>query len=178
MILSSPPSTLIINVQVDSLAVLYGAPAQECIWVVDSSAQTTGKGGAAVRSVATPGQRVRWTLTSVDLQAPAWLDKIAFVDHHHEPALRKLDQSEKVGKDEAPRPPARAVSWEGFVPPYAIPGVAYPYEIHVSFGNEVGSPFAISGCAIEVQQEAVPPMPGAPGSSWANQAFSMSGGVL
>lgn len=178
MILSSPPSTLIINVQVDSLAVLYGAPAQECIWVVDSSAQTIGKGGAAVRSVATPGQRVRWTLTSVDLQAPAWLDKIAFVDRHHESALRKVDNGEQVGGGEASRLPARAVSWEGFVPPYAISGVAYPYEIHVSFGNEVGRPFVISGCEIEVQQEVMPPMLGAPGSSWANQAFSMSGGVL
>jgi len=178
MILSSPPSTLIINVQVDSLAVLYGAPAQECIWVVDSSAQTIGKGGAAVRSVATPGQRVRWTLTSVDLQAPAWLDKIAFVDRHHESALRKLDKGEQVGGDEASRLPASAVSWEGFVPPYAISGVAYPYEIHVSFGNEVGRPFVISGCEIEVQQEVMASMLGAPGSSWANQAFSMSGGVL
>lgn len=178
MILTALPSTLIINVQVDSLAVLSGAPAHECIWVVDSSAQSTGKGGAAVRSVAAPGQRVRWTVTSVDLQAPAWLNRIAFVDRHHESALRKLEQSEAPEDDAVSRLPARAVSWEGVVPPYAVEGVAYPYEIHVSFGNEVGRPFAVSGCEIELRQEAPPSVVGAAGSSWANQVFSMSGGVL
>jgi hypothetical protein len=178
MYLIPPASTLIINIQVDSLAVLSGAPAEECIWLVDNSARTEGKGAPVLRSVASPGQRVRWTLTSVDLQAPAWLQRIMFVDRHHERTLHALGEGDAIADEPAWNLPARAMSWEGFVPPSAIAGTPYPYGIHLSFGNEVGIPYVLSGCEIEVLSEEASVMPALSGSTWANQAYSMSGGVL
>ncbi len=169
---------LIINIQVDSLAVLSGSPIDECIWVVDSSPLTAHKGGPSLRSIAMPGQRVRWTLTSVDLQAPAWLKKINFVPRHESITLRRSSDPSDMPDEHAPHWPSRAVTWEGYVPPAAIVGASYPYDIHLSFGDERGVPFIVSGSEIEIHTEPLPEFSEGSGSTWANEAFVRSGGVL
>ena len=177
MFVTSPP-TLIINIQIDSLALLSGAPVHDSVWIVDNSAASEIKGRSTLRSVAMPGQRVRWTLTSVDLQAPALLHRIRFVDHHDDQALRRESEDEpEVGRS-AFRGSGRALSWEGFVPLSATLGLRYPYEIFLSFGSEGAAPFVLSGCEISLRAEPVAELIEVSGSTWANEAFAMSGGVL
>jgi hypothetical protein len=173
-----PMPALVINIQVDSLALLSGLPLHECVFIVDNSDFSQGKGQAALRSVALQGQRVRWTLTSIDLQAPAWLKKIEFVDSHVTGLAQPVPDGhlERIEADDSRT--ARAVVWEGLIPPTAMIGTAYPYQIHLSFGNDVGAPVVVRGCEIEVRGVDPYGTGGASGAAWASKAFSASGGVL
>lgn len=173
-----PLPALTINIQVDSLALLSGSPVQEAVWIVDTSGLTQGKGGCVLRSVAVPGQRVRWTLTSVDLQAPAWLKRIAFVASDDVDMVSGEGQSDPSSFDAVMARPSRAVSWEGFIPPTAEIGTAYPYQIHLSFGNEKGIPVVLTGSELEIHAEVPPEVAGGSGWSWANSVFSTAGEVL
>jgi len=173
-----PIPALVINIQVDSLALLSGLPLHECVFIVDSSDSSQGKGQSSLRSVALQGQRVRWTITSIDLQAPAWLKKISFVDRHADDSSPSAPGGhlERIQADDSRI--ARAVVWEGFIPPTATVGTAYPYQIHLSFGNDVGSPVVVRGSEIEVRGVDPYGSDGPSGAAWASQAFSASGGVL
>ena len=169
---------LIINIQVDSLSLLSGAPLAECVFMVDTSDLTQGKGSASLHSVALPGQRVRWTITSIDLQAPAQLERIVFVDHDDADSLHAFRESDPHPEGQAVKAVPGSVEWEGFVPPAAIAGLAYPYHIHLSFGGGSGVPVLLTGSSLEVQPTVFDDVYSTPGAAWASDAFLSAGGVL
>ncbi|UPJ68300.1 hypothetical protein [Bradyrhizobium sp. 191] len=120
-----------IRVFVDVVALLLGNSADGNIFLFDDSlCGGQGSGTAKLASPVWPGQLVRWSLTPLDVQAPAWLTGVSF-DGNAPPAAG---------------PPAPwAVRWEGHVPWWLAPGSRHVYRLTLVTSGLAGRTITIDG---------------------------------
>ena len=72
-------STLNIQVFVDVIALLSGAPLNKAVHMFDDGAiGSEGQGTHMLVSAVLPGQLVRWTVNAVDVQTQVWLKDVTF----------------------------------------------------------------------------------------------------
>lgn len=119
-----------IQVFVDVIALLAGLPAKKSVFIYDDSPDgSKGKGTVDISSSIHPGQLVRWTVNAIDVQTQVWIEAISFGDAAAAP----------IGPA-----PWRFV-WEGYVPAWLVPGVAFPYALHLNFGGETPDRVIVPG---------------------------------
>lgn len=145
-------TALTLQVFVDSIALLSGTPAKQSVFLYDTSLMASqGKGTASLVTACLPGQLLRWTITPLDLQAPAWISGIAFGPP---PAA---DHSDPPQAPDNAQP--WALEWSGYAPAFMELGVCYPYTLFLSFGCATGAPIAVTGPALLFPAPALPNVP-------------------
>lgn len=134
------PPTRNIQVLIDSVALLAGAPQERCVFLCDDGQGSRGQGSNTLSTEVTTGQNVSWQLIPIDLQAPAWIAGIDF------------GQSQDAPATEAPvgSVPAWACRWEGCVPPYVVAGQVFPYRILLTFADGGGPALIVEGMQLMI----------------------------
>lgn len=141
-----PPPTRNIQVFVDSVALLGGAPPAQCVFLCDDADGSDGRGSTTLATQVVAGQFVSWHLIPIDLQAPAWIAGIDFGD----------PEGTRGGEGSGFAGPAWACRWEGYVPPYLMPGQVYPYRILLTFADGSGDPVPIGGMSLTIGDPHLP----------------------
>lgn len=134
-----PPPPLTIQVVIDSVALLSGIPAQECVFLFDDGKASSGVGSLSLVSSVSRGQLVNWAVMPLDLQAPGWISGITF-DADQPPAT----------DSPAVHGPAWSLAWGGIVPDHAVPGQVYPYRLHLTFADCTAEPVELLGPALQI----------------------------
>lgn len=130
-----------ISIFVDVIALLAGEGTEKSIFLFDDSpVGSVGKGGPGLQTPVYPGQLVRWTLKSIDVQTPVWLSGLSFEDY---PAADTPVCSTVS--------PVWARNWEGYVPGWSVPSALYPYRLSLQFGGLTGRTEVIEGPALVYQ---------------------------
>jgi hypothetical protein len=159
--------TLNIQVFVDVIALLSGAPSNKAVHMFDDGGMgSEGQGTHTLVSAVLPGQLVRWTVNAVDVQTQVWLKDVTFG-----PAVERTvsevaevqsttDESDTdtwQQKSEAPNPwpetaagpvPIWGKRFEGYIPFEILPEMPHVYHLKLAFAQGNGPAVTVEGPAL------------------------------
>jgi hypothetical protein len=160
-------STLNIQVFVDVIALLSGAPLNKAVHMFDDGAMgSEGQGTHMLVSAVLPGQLVRWTVNAVDVQTQVWLKDVTFgpaaertVSELAEVQSNKDEPDTDTGqqKSEAPNPwpeasagpvPIWGKRFEGYIPFEILPELPHVYHLKLAFAQGKGPTVTVEGPAL------------------------------
>jgi hypothetical protein len=105
---------------------------------------STGQGTPDLCTVCRPGQLIRWAVIPVDVQTPAEIRNITFLD----PGTG--DGTPDRGDPDRPAGNPALDVWAGVVPPFLAPGVPYRYRLELQLYQGEASVLHIDTPALRV----------------------------
>ena len=116
------PSKINIVIAVDAIGALSDQRLENNLFMMnDGPYEREGAGGSALVTSCAPGQLIKWTIYPIDLQSPASIKSIRFLDSCQLPDGATGPQPENVD----------AKVWAGYVPTNLIPGKEYRYRLEI-----------------------------------------------
>ncbi len=159
--------TLNIQVFVDVIALLSGAPLNKAVHMFDDSGLgSEGQGAHALVSTVLPGQLVRWTVNALDVQTQVWIKDINFgpvivrpasAEGEAEATTDELDADAGQPASEMPEPwlpaaPGPVPIWgkrfEGYIPFEILPELPHVYHFKLAFAKGNGPAVTVDGPAL------------------------------
>jgi hypothetical protein len=157
--------TLNIQVFVDVVALLSGAPTTKAVHMFDDGGLGSARQGTPdLVTAVLPGQLVRWTVNAVDVQTQVWLKDVVFgpVPAAPEPvadetAAADADAAQDDAEDgvvmplvqaQAPAIPVWGKRFEGYVPFAILPDLPHVYHLKLAFASGTGPTVTVDGPAL------------------------------
>lgn len=159
--------TLNIQVFVDVIALLSGAPSNKAVHMFDDGGMgSEGQGTHALISAVLPGQLVRWTVNALDVQTQVWLKDVTFgpatestVSDEAEAQSTTDEPEADAGQQtsEAPNPWQESAAgpvaiwgkrFEGYIPFEILPELPHVYHFKLAFAEGNGPAVTVDGPAL------------------------------
>jgi len=118
-----------IVVAVDSIGALSDGTLEDHLFLMDNSPwESPGKGTDYLSTMCNPGRIIQWVIYPIDLQTPAAIKNITFLD-----ACNKTMSKSGNARTEIEMPTMN--SWTGIVPGGLTPGHPYKYRLEIQIGE-------------------------------------------